>query len=43
MDAEGDYPEVIWQLAEGIAGNGQVPAGKPMSVEDAYRSALGCD
>jgi len=42
MDAEGDYPEVLWELATAMKTNGSVPAGKPMTVEDAYRPALGC-
>jgi hypothetical protein len=42
MDADGDYPEVLWQLATAMKTNGSVPAGKPMTVEEAYRPALGC-
>jgi hypothetical protein len=33
MDAEGDYPEVVWELGDGVA------AGK---VPDWYREGLGC-
>jgi hypothetical protein len=40
MDAEGDYPEVVWQYADAVAGNGTVEAGKTLTVEESYRSAL---
>jgi hypothetical protein len=43
MDAEGDYPDVVWELAAAMPSNGPVPAGKPMGVAEAYGSALGCD
>lgn len=43
MDAEGDYPEVLWQLADAMGDDADVPAGKPgVTVADAYRDALGC-
>jgi hypothetical protein len=42
MDRAGDYPEVLWQLAGAMNGDGIVPAGRPMTVEEAYRDALGC-
>ncbi len=38
MNAEGDYPEVVWQYADALNGNGDVPAGKPgVTVEESYR------
>lgn len=37
MDAEGDYPEVLWQYADALAAPG---AGE--SAVDGYRGALGC-
>src|SRR5262249_15510938 len=42
MQAEGDYPEVLWQYADAIAGPGTVEGGKTLSVEESYRQALGC-
>jgi hypothetical protein len=42
MEAEGAYPEVLREYAAAMAGNGLVPAGKPMTVEETYESALGC-
>lgn len=42
MNEEGDYPEVVWELAAAMETNGTVPAGRPMTVEEAYTSALGC-
>jgi hypothetical protein len=42
MEAEGAYPEVLRQYAAAMAGNGLVPAGRPMTVEESYESALGC-
>lgn len=43
MDAEGGYPEVLWEYADAVAGSGQVPGGRPrMSVARTYRAALGC-
>ncbi len=43
MDAAGDYPEVLWQLADAVAGPGTVEGGKTVAVQDAYVEALGCD
>ena len=43
MDAEGDYPEVVWQYADAINGTGEVPGGmKGLSVEATYKDAFGC-
>ncbi|HYZ29032.1 MAG TPA: hypothetical protein VE570_08265, partial [Thermoleophilaceae bacterium] len=42
MRAEGDYPEVLWQYADEVAGKTGVVASKAGSVEASYRSALGC-
>jgi hypothetical protein len=41
MDAEGDYPEVIWQYADALAAGGTSPSGK--AGLEGYRGALGCD
>lgn len=43
MDQTGDFPNVVWEYADAVAGDGTVPAGYPgASVADTYRSALGC-
>lgn len=43
MNAEGDYPEVLWEYAEAFVAGGAVAAGKPgVTVEESYRDALGC-
>ncbi len=43
MNAEGDYPEVVWQYADAFVTGGDVAAGKPgVTVQDSYRDALGC-
>jgi hypothetical protein len=43
MNAEGDYPEVVWQYADALNGKGDVPAGKPRGHgRGEYRGALGC-
>ncbi len=42
MDAEGRYPEVLWGLADAMAENRGVMAGKLLTVEESYRSSLGC-
>jgi hypothetical protein len=43
MSAEGDYPEVLWEYGDAMAGDGTVPGGRPLTVEESYKSALGCD
>lgn len=40
MDAEGDYPEVVWEYADAIASG--APAGKGGAPLTGYRGALGC-
>jgi hypothetical protein len=35
MNSEGDYPEVLWQYADAVAGDGKV-----VSVEESYKAAL---
>ena len=42
MNAEGDYPEVLWGLAAAMETGGSVPAGRPMTVEETYAESLGC-
>ncbi|MCC6830382.1 MAG: hypothetical protein IT200_03465 [Thermoleophilia bacterium] len=43
MDAQGGSPDALWELADAMPGNGDVPAGKAMTVAEAYPSSLGCD
>jgi len=43
MNDEGDWPEVVWEYADAMVDNSSVPAGRPMTVEEGYRSALGCE
>jgi hypothetical protein len=42
MQAEGDYPEVLWEYAGALAGDGTVVGGRVLSVEESYEAALGC-
>jgi hypothetical protein len=42
MEDEGDYPQVLRQYATAMAGDGFVPAGKPLTIEESYATALGC-
>lgn len=43
MNEEGGWAENIWAYADAMVENSPVPAGGPMSVEEGYRSAFGCD
>ena len=43
MNDEGDYPEVVWEYADALATGGPVSGGKPLTVEESYEAALGCD
>ena len=42
MQAEGAYPDVLWQYADAAATNAPIAAGKNLSVEESYGNALGC-
>ena len=42
MNEEGDYPEVVWELAEAMATEGIVMGGKPLTIEESYADSLGC-
>jgi hypothetical protein len=42
MKKDGAYPEVLWQYADAMATNAPLAAGKPVTVEESYRDALGC-
>jgi hypothetical protein len=43
MNEAGDYPEAIWEYAEALPENSPVSGGRPMTIEEAYESALGCE
>jgi hypothetical protein len=43
MEAEGDYPEVLWEYGDAMAGDATVLGGRLLTVEESYKSALGCD
>jgi hypothetical protein len=43
MNAEGDYPEVLWQYADAVVHGGTVMGGKPLTVQESYKDALGCE
>lgn len=40
LNARGDYPEVVWELADGVANGGALPRGG--TVEGTYVEALNC-
>jgi hypothetical protein len=40
MAAEGDYPKVLWQYADAVAGDGTVIGGKVLTVQESYEAAL---
>jgi hypothetical protein len=42
MQAEGGYPDVLWEFADGMRNGSSVQAGRRMSLEESYREALGC-
>jgi hypothetical protein len=42
MNADGDYPEVLWEYAAAMASGGTVEGGRAMSVEESARDGLGC-
>jgi hypothetical protein len=41
LKAKGDYPEVLWELADGVANGGTTARG--VSVENNYVEGLGCN
>jgi hypothetical protein len=42
MNAEGDYPELLWEYADAMRGVRSFPGATPRWVEEGYRSGLGC-
>lgn len=43
MDKEGDYPEVVWELADAMANDPPVLGGMPITVRESYSDSLGCN
>ena len=42
MEREGAYGDVLFQYVDAMAADGTVVGGKPLSVEQSYKDALGC-
>jgi len=42
MQAEGDFPKVLREYADAVAGDGTVMGGKVLSVEESYEDAFSC-
>jgi hypothetical protein len=42
MDEEGDWPEVLWEYADAMAGDGTVTGGRKLTIDESYKNALGC-
>jgi hypothetical protein len=42
MNAAGDYPEVLWELADAMRTDAPVSGGRPMTIRESYRASLGC-
>jgi hypothetical protein len=43
MEADGDYPKVLSEYADAIAGDGTIMGGKKETVAASYKDGLGCD
>lgn len=42
MNEAGDFPEVVWDYADAMAGDGRVMGGGPRTLEEDYAGGLGC-
>lgn len=42
MTESGAYPEVLWEYADALAGDGTVAGGMVLTVAESYQDALGC-
>jgi hypothetical protein len=42
MQDQGAYPKVLWEYADGVAGDGTVVGGRVLTVQESYQDALGC-
>jgi hypothetical protein len=43
MASAGGYPDVLWEFADAMNGDGTVVGGTVLTVEESYPSALGCE
>ena len=43
MNEAGDWPEVVWELADAMPDDATVSGGRPMTIAESYESALGCE
>jgi hypothetical protein len=43
MNEAGDWPEVLWELADAMPDDATVSGGRPMTIAESYESALGCE
>ena len=43
MDQEGDWPEVMWELADAMPNNAKVSGGRPLTIVESYQYSLGCE
>lgn len=42
MEAQGDWPGVLWEYADALPTDGPVSGGRPLTVTESYANALGC-
>lgn len=42
MLAEGEYPNVVWEYADAMSGDGTIVAGEVTTVEATHQRAFGC-
>ena len=42
MEAQGDWPGVLWEYADALSTDGPVSGGRPLTVTESYANALGC-
>jgi hypothetical protein len=42
MKAQGYYPQVLWEYADAVAGDGTIMGGRELTVAESYNQALGC-
>jgi hypothetical protein len=42
MQERGAYPQVLWEYADAIGGDGTVIGGRVLTVQESYQQALGC-
>lgn len=42
MESQGGWSQVVWEYADAMTGEGEVSAGRPMTLVEGYASGLGC-